>query len=151
MMISEMTQKSNKCLELYNTALNNFKNIIELLDDNLGEQLSVLDKKQSDLLHIVENDEGVNVYMQYDLMSDLRKIRQQRRDIKNMIELSNLIKTPISTFIQNQEINEFKMNNISTMIMNPIYKVRDEDIYDKYVDIDNVALQLKVDTEQIKK
>lgn len=150
-MISEMTQKSNKCLELYNTALNNFKNIIELLDDNLGEQLSVLDKKQSDLLHIVENDDGVNVYMQYDLMSDLRKIRQQRRDIKNMIELSNLIKTPISTFIQNQEINEFKMNNISTMIMNPIYKVRDEDIYDKYVDIDNVALQLKVDTEQIKK
>lgn len=150
-MISEMTQKSNKCLELYNTALNNFKNIIELLDDNLGEQLSVLDKKQSDLLHIVENDEGINVYMQYDLMSDLRKIRQQRRDIKNMIELSNLIKTPISTFIQNQEINEFKMNNISTMIMNPIYKVRDEDIYDKYVDIDNVALQLKVDTEQIKK
>lgn len=146
-----MTQKSNKCLELYNTALNNFKNIIELLDDNLGEQLSVLDKKQSDLLHIVENDEGINVYMQYDLMSDLRKIRQQRRDIKNMIELSNLIKTPISTFIQNQEINEFKMNNISTMIMNPIYKVKDEDIYDKYVDIDNVALQLKVDTEQIKK
>lgn len=151
MMISEMTQKSNKCLELYNTALNNFKNIIELLDDNLGEQLSVLDKKQSDLLHIVENDEGINVYMQYDFMSDLRKIRQQRRDIKNMIELSNLIKTPISTFIQNQEANEFKMNNISTMIMNPIYKVRDEDIYDKYVDIDNVALQLKVDTEQIKK
>lgn len=151
MMISEMTQKSNKCLELYNTALNNFKDIIELLDDNLGEQLSLLDKKQSDLLHIVEHDEGVNVYTQYDLMSDLKMIRRERRDIKNMMELSNLIKTPILTFIQNQEINEFKMNNISTMIMNPIYKVRDEDIYDKYVDIDNVALQLKADTEQIKK
>lgn len=146
-----MEQKSNQCLELYNAALNNFKSIIELMDDNLREQLSTLDKQQNDLLHIVENEGTMNVYTQYDLMVDLREIRRARRDVKNMLELSELVKQPITELLNKHELLTLKFNQVSDLINNPIYKIKDENIYDKYVDYGNQTLQLKSDEAQVKK
>lgn len=136
---------SNRCLELYNAALNNFKEIVQLLDNNLGEQLSLLDKQQSDLLHIIENDKGNNVYTYYDLIVDLKHVRRSRRDIKNMLELASLLKNPIQNMLSSHENIEVRYNQISDVIIEPVYKIRNEFVYDKYSEYVNDNLQLKSD------
>lgn len=71
------------------------KDIIEKLDkidtynSGLGQQLSSIDKKQQDILHYVENNK-LSAFGCYRLFKELKKVRLERRKIKNDMEISKI-------------------------------------------------------------
>lgn len=68
------------------------KNIVEKLDkiddysDSLSDKLSVVDSKLQDLLHYIENNK-VNVLWCYRMIKEIKMLREERRKIKNDMEL----------------------------------------------------------------
>lgn len=68
------------------------KNIVEKLDkiddysDSLSDKLSVVDSKLQDLLHYVENNK-INVLWCYRMIKEIKMLREERRKIKNDMEL----------------------------------------------------------------
>lgn len=68
------------------------KNIVEKLDkiddysDSLSDKLSVIDSKLQDLLHYIENNK-VNVLWCYRMIKEIKMLREERRKIKNDMEL----------------------------------------------------------------
>ena len=64
---------------------------IENDKNKLTKALSNLDKAQQDLLHIIENEEKVNVVRMRDIYNSLRDVRIERRKVKNELELINEI------------------------------------------------------------
>ena len=61
-------------------------NELEEYASNLGNKLSEADSKTQDLLHYVE-DNKLNIVWCYRYMKELKKIRLERRKIKNDIEI----------------------------------------------------------------
>lgn len=64
---------------------------IENDKNKLTKALSNLNKAQQDLLHIIENEEKVNVVRMRDIYNSLRDVRIERRKVKNELELINEI------------------------------------------------------------
>ena len=64
---------------------------IENDKNKLTKALSNLDKAQQDLLHIIENEEKVNVVRMRDIYNSLRDVRIERRKVKNELEVINEI------------------------------------------------------------
>lgn len=68
------------------------KNIVEKLDkiddysDSLSDKLSVIDSKLQDLLHYIENNK-INVLWCYRMIKEIKMLREERRKIKNDMEL----------------------------------------------------------------
>lgn len=68
------------------------KNIVDKLDkiddysDSLSDKLSVVDSKLQDLLHYIENNK-INVLWCYRMLKEIKSLRQERRKIKNDMEL----------------------------------------------------------------
>lgn len=68
------------------------KNIVEKLDkiddysDSLSDKLSVIDSKLQDLLHYIENNK-INVLWCYRMVKEIKMLREERRKIKNDMEL----------------------------------------------------------------
>lgn len=68
------------------------KNIVEKLDkiddysDSLSDKLSVVDSKLQDLLHYIENNK-INVLWCYRMIKEIKVLREERRKIKNDMEL----------------------------------------------------------------
>ncbi len=64
---------------------------IENDKNKLTKALSNLNKAQQDLLHIIENEEKVNIVRMRDIYNSLRDVRIERRKVKNELELINEI------------------------------------------------------------
>ena len=68
-------------------------NAIKILDDveaytnSLCEALSNEDQKTSDLLHFIENN-NINAAQSCHLIKEIKKVRLERRKIKNDMELA---------------------------------------------------------------
>lgn len=68
------------------------KEVVERLDkideynSTLLDKLSELDQKQQDLLHYIENNK-INVLWCYRMIKEIKTIREQRRKVKNDMEL----------------------------------------------------------------
>lgn len=63
----------------------NVNNYINTTMDELTNNLSLLDKQQSDILHYIENTDKLDMYTSWLLIKKLREIRKQRRIVKNLI------------------------------------------------------------------
>ena len=70
--IKEIVNKLNK-IDNYNTAL--------------PQKLSVLDEKEQDLLHYIENNK-IGTFASYRIIKELKKNRTERRKIKQDMELA---------------------------------------------------------------
>lgn len=68
------------------------KNIVDKLDriddysNSLSDKLSVVDSKLQDLLHYIENNK-INVLWCYRMIKEIKVLREERRKIKNDMEL----------------------------------------------------------------
>lgn len=68
------------------------KNIVKKLDEidnynsSLNERLSVLDSKQQDLLHFIENNK-INILWCYKLVKEIKNVREERRKVKNDMDM----------------------------------------------------------------
>ena len=77
---------------------------IEILNDvdeytgNLVDRLSEHDKRTTDLLHYIENN-NLNAPQSCRMVKEIKKIRQYRRKIKNDIEISKVYRDNINKLI----------------------------------------------------
>ena len=61
-------------------------NKIDEYDSTLVDELSKLDQKQQDLLHYIEFNK-VNILWCYRMIKEIKAVREQRRKVKNDIDL----------------------------------------------------------------
>ena len=79
-------------------------NAIKILDDveaytnSLCEALSNDDQKTSDLLHFIENN-NINAAQSCHLIKEIKKVRLERRKIKNDMELARAYKDNVNKLI----------------------------------------------------
>ena len=91
-------------------------NAIEILNNTdeytstLIEELSVYDKKTTDLLHFIENN-NLNAAQSCKVIKEIKKIRQERRKVKNDMEISKVYKDNINKLI-NKDSRNILMNKI---------------------------------------
>lgn len=108
--------------------LNNIQQAIELLEQNeeyyneLFDLQSKTDKKIDYWLHYIELN-SVKVTEAYKIIKEIKKLRQERRNYKNDIEL-----------IKSFKDNEQKMQNASNrkILLNQVYKVDSKQKNAKY-------------------
>lgn len=63
--------------------------VLNEVDDyagNLTHKLSVLDSKEQDLLHYIENNR-INILWCYRMIKEIKNIREERRKVKNDMEI----------------------------------------------------------------
>lgn len=70
----------------------------------LVENLSVYDKKTTDLLHFIENN-NLNAAQSCRIIKEIKKIRQERRKIKNDMEISKVYRDNINKLINKDTRN----------------------------------------------
>lgn len=95
--------------------LENCIQILNRLDEytsSLTEELSNYDKRTADLLHYIENN-TLKAPQSCRIVKELKKIRQERRKIKNDMEL---------TKVYRDNINKLINTDNRTMLMNKMYK-----------------------------
>ncbi len=81
--------------------LNNGIQILNRVDgyiDTLVEELSNYDKRTTDLLHYIENN-NLNAPQSCKIIKEIKKIRQERRKIKNDMEISKVYKDNINKLV----------------------------------------------------
>lgn len=61
-------------------------NAIDSYNSSLPQQLSIIDKKQQDILHLIESQK-ISAFEAYRIIKELRQVRIERRKIKNDMEL----------------------------------------------------------------
>lgn len=61
-------------------------NAIDSYNSSLSQRLSVIDKKQQDILHLIESQK-ISAFEAYRIIKELRQVRIERRKIKNDMEL----------------------------------------------------------------
>lgn len=94
------------------------KNIVDKLDriddysDSLSDKLSVVDSKLQDLLHYIENNK-INVLWCYRMIKEIKVLREERRKIKNDMEL-------LSKYNENK--NKIISKENRQFLMTEIYK-----------------------------
>lgn len=102
--------------------------------DTLVEELSNYDKRTTDLLHYIENN-NLNAPQSCKIIKEIKKIRQERRKIKNDMELSKVYKDNINKLVNIDSRN---------MLMTKIHKTEKqlESEYQNRIytqeDIDNI-------------
>lgn len=101
---------------------------IENDKNRLTRVLNRLEKAQQDLLHIIENEEKVNVVRMRDIYNSLRDIRRERRKVKNELLLIEEVQ-PMAKRLKPQIIGfcnkaENKENTLETISSNKTYKNR---------------------------
>lgn len=81
--------------------LNNSIQVLNQVDeyiDTLVNELSNYDKRTTDLLHYIENN-NLNAPQSCRIVKELKKIRQERRKIKNDMEISKVYKDNINKLV----------------------------------------------------
>lgn len=108
------------------------KEISELMNElqsytnNLSANLQAADYRISDLLHLIEKD-TLNTKACYRIVKELKKVRQERRKIKNDMEISKTLNLNLNKLlgIENRqfllaELNKTN-NHLKTKYKNRIY------------------------------
>ena len=127
-------------------------NIVEELDDcvkklnkideyinTLVDELSNYDKRTTDLLHFIENN-NLNAPQSCKIIKEIKKVRQERRKIKNDMEISKAYKDNINKLIgiDNRSMLLTKIHKtkkqLETEYQNRIYTKEDIDSILKGVD-----------------
>lgn len=111
--------------------LNNCLNRLNELDDiinSLNKQLSTIETKEQDLLHYIESYDKMNFFKAYYLLKELKKVRLERRTVKNNMEIVKVYLANIDK-IKNKENRIFLIEKINkrNKDLNHPYKNR---IYD---------------------
>lgn len=107
--------------------------------DTLVEELSNYDKRTTDLLHYIENN-SLNAPQSCKIIKEIKKIRQERRKIKNDMELSKVYKDNINKLVNadSRKILMTKIHKIEKQLeskyQNRIYTQEDIDNLLKGVD-----------------
>ena len=79
-------------------------------DDSLSSSLSITDSKISDLMHLIESN-TLKTNQCYRIVRELRKLRLERRKIKNDMDLLQVFKTEKNKLL-NVEYRKFLLNSI---------------------------------------
>ena len=79
-------------------------------DDSLSTSLSITDSKISDLMHLIESN-TLKTNQCYRIVRELRKLRLERRKIKNDMDLLQVFKTEKNRLL-NVEYRKFLLNSI---------------------------------------
>ena len=87
---------------------------IDTYDEGLAEKLSQIDQKIQDLLHYIETNK-INILWSYKYMVELKKLRVERRQIKNNMYL-------LSKF--NEHKNKMISSGNRQFLMNEMYKAK---------------------------
>lgn len=87
-------------------------NSIDEYTNTLADELSNYDKMTTDLLHFIENN-TLNTSQSAKIIKEIKKIRQERRKIKNDMELSKVYK---------DNINKLVNTDNRSMLMSKIHK-----------------------------
>lgn len=88
---------------------------LDKIDDysnSLSDKLSVVDSKLQDLLHYIENNK-INILWCYRMIKEIKMLREERRKIKNDIEL-------LSKY--NEQKNKIISKENRQFLMTEIYK-----------------------------
>lgn len=114
--------------ELIKYLLNLFQNIDSDLK-KLQDELSIYDQIQQDLLHYLENH-NMNAPDSCKLVKQLKKIREERREIKDDISIISSVKDLFVDRYKNKFIEKDlikllnSLNDIKDRQKNPTYKYR---------------------------
>lgn len=107
-----------------------YKSVVDLehRSNVLNKHLDELQKCQQDILHMIENEDRMNVVRGYDLAKALHDIRVVRREVKNELEVLNkvipkmkLIKQTLNCINQQAISVDKKMKKLSE---NKVYNNR---------------------------
>ena len=119
-MMCKTIESANQLLELADS-FNIRKKLLE-------KRLSELDKCQVDLLHMIENEDSLNVVRGYDLCKAIKDVRTERRQIKNELHILDVlvpkiipIRNNLLTTVNKAKEIESKSNYFSN---NKIYNPR---------------------------
>ena len=104
MILINIIEELENCVQILNK--------IDNYASSLTEELSNYDKRTADLLHFVENN-NLNASQSCRLIKELKQIRQERRKVKNDMELSKAYKDNINKLINADN---------RTMLMSKMYK-----------------------------
>lgn len=111
-------------------------NAIKILDEvesyteSLCEALSNQDQKTSDLLHYIENN-NINAAQSCHLIKEIKKVRMERRKIKNDMEIARAFKDNVGKLIntENRKMILSKLHKTSKQLeseyKNRIYTTQD--------------------------
>ena len=78
----------------------------KLRDDELNGELSNVDLKLQDILHNIENTEKCDMYSAWQTMNEIRKLRKERRQIKDEKLILSGIKTQGITYLSRSSIQK---------------------------------------------
>lgn len=90
--------------------VSNLLDEIDEYDDSLSSALSIADSKICDLMHLIEMN-TLKTNQCYRIVRELRKLRLERRKIKNDMDLLQVFKTEKNKLI-NIEYRKFLLNTI---------------------------------------
>ena len=79
-------------------------NKVDVYIDTLAEELSNYDKRTTDLLHYIENN-NLNAPQSCKVIKEIKKIRLERRKIKKDMELSKVYKDNINKLVNKDSRN----------------------------------------------
>ena len=103
---------------------------VEVYTEGLCEALSNQDQKTSDLLHYIENN-NINAAQSCHLIKEIKKVRIERRKIKNDMEIARAFKDNIGKLIntENRKMILSKLHKTSKQLeseyKNRIYTTQD--------------------------
>ncbi len=103
---------------------------VEVYTESLCEALSNQDQKTSDLLHYIENN-NINAAQSCHLIKEIKKVRIERRKIKNDMEIARAFKDNIGKLIntENRKMILSKLHKTSKQLeseyKNRIYTTQD--------------------------
>lgn len=103
---------------------------VEVYTESLCEALSNQDQKTSDLLHYIENN-NINAAQSCHLIKEIKKVRMERRKIKNDMEIARAFKDNIGKLIntENRKMILSKLHKTSKQLeseyKNRIYTTQD--------------------------
>ena len=75
-------------------------------DDELNGELSNVDLKLQDILHNIENTEKCDMYSAWQTMNEIRKLRKERRQIKDEKLILSGIKSQGITYLNRQSVQK---------------------------------------------
>ena len=75
-------------------------------DDELNGELSNVDLKLQDILHNIENTEKCDMYSAWQTMNEIRKLRKERRQIKDEKLILSGIKTQGITYLNRKSVQK---------------------------------------------
>lgn len=106
-------------MELLEEITNAIKKLdeVEEYTDKLCEALSNEDQRTSDLLHYIENN-NVNAAQSCHLIKEIKKVRLERRKIKNDMEIARAFKDNINKLInaENRKMIMAKLHKTSKQL-----------------------------------